>query len=668
MFYLKLGWNNLKKNKTTYGPFLLSMIFLVALNILMQVMLGNEGMRTLPQAATVRSIFGFGNYVVMIFSLIFSFYTNSFLIKQRKKELGLYNILGLGKNSLGVMLFVETLLSLLIVLVAGVVSGTIFSKFLFLVMKKMTGFGAEFVFQLSVTMFVSIAVLFVGIFLILFFYNFLQVIKTNPIELLHGGQTGEKEPKSRWILSIIGAVLLGVGYYLSLTIKSPVEAFAAFFIAIILVIVGTYLLTIAGSVTVLKFLRGRKKYYYNPKHFVNVSGMIYRMKQNGAGLASICILCTMVLVTVSSTAGLYFGKENVLSGRNPFDVSLSTQQQTPEIEATFEQLAKENNVEVTDGYYLELPNSVGVVRDNQKFAPTKKEEINFSAFAMIQFMPVEEYNRLTGQTETLSENEVLLYPIAGAFEGTEMQLPEQTLTVKKQLTEVEFLPSIPEISDSYLVVTASTTVSNQLIKELEQPENYEKAIQLQSEVTGNLKGTQANRDKFTQALASYATELNNANAGKELPQPNMDFADYTSIDDDRTETNAFVGGFLFIGLVFGLSFTLATALIIYYKQISEGYGDAKRFEIMQKVGMSHQEVRQTIVSQILMVFLFPITLAAIHLAFALPIIRKLLLLFGLTDQNLMSLVTVISVVLFAACYLLVYLFTSKVYYRIVERK
>ncbi|EOL44729.1 hypothetical protein RV11_GL002478 [Enterococcus phoeniculicola] len=667
MFYLKLSWNNLKKNKTTYLPFLLSMIFLVILNLLMQVMIGNKGMQTIPRAATVQSIFGFGNNVVMIFSLIFAFYTNSFLIKQRKKELGLYNILGLGKSSLGFMLFVETMLSMVIVLITGIMSGTIFSKFLFLVMKKMTGFGEDFVFQLSTTMFVSVFILFAGIFAILFFYNFIQVIKTNPIELLHGGQTGEKEPKSRWILSLAGVGLLGTGYYLSLTIQSPVEAIQIFFLAIVFVIVGTYLLAITGSVTLLKFLKNRKNYYYNPKHFVNVSGMIYRMKQNGAGLASICILCTMVLVTVSSTAGLYFGKENVLRGRNPFDASITTQGKVPEIQETFETLAKKNHLEVTKSFYLELPSSIGVIKKGTTVIPMKQGEMNFSSFALLQFIPLDEYNRLTGEKQTISENEVLVYGVAGEFEGEEIQFPETTVKIKQRIKTINFLPSIAAISQAFLIVTPSSEISNQLIKQIELPENYEKSIQLQSEMAGDFKGTQENRMAFIQAMEKYTKQLNQPER-TDLPKPSMAYAEFSSIDMDRLETNAFVGGFLFIGLIFGLSFTLATALIIYYKQISEGYSDARRFEIMQKVGMSHKEVRQTIVSQILMVFLFPITLAAIHLAFALPIIRKILVLFGLTDNQLITIVTVISVVLFTACYLLVYLFTSKVYYRIVERK
>ncbi|MGM0123226.1 hypothetical protein IGI37_000592 [Enterococcus sp. AZ194] len=668
MFYFKLGWNNLKKNKTTYVPFLLSMIFLVVLNLLMQVMVGNEGMQTIPKAMAVISTFGFGNYVVMIFSLIFAFYTNSFLIKQRKKELGLYNILGMGKGSLGVMLFVETCMSMLLALIAGMISGSIFSKFLFLVMKKMTGFGEDFTFQLSFKMFMAVLLLFLGIFFVLFVYNFVQVLKTNPIELLHGGQIGEKEPESKWFLTIIGLVSLGVGYYLSLTIKSPIEAISVFFLAIIFVIIGTYLLAISGSVTFLKFLRGRKKYYYHPKHFVNVSGMIYRMKQNGAGLASICILCTMVLVTVSSTAGLYFGKENVLRERNPFDISFRVQEKSPEIQETIEKLAEENRVEITESFYLEMPNSVGAIRNNNTLTPMKDEGINFAAFSLIQFMPLEEYIRLTGKSETLSEDQVLVYGAVEEFSGDVIHFQNKTVTIKQYVKQVNFLPSITAASQFYLVVTANSDVTNQLLKEIEMPDKYEKTIRLQSEMTGNIQGTKENRLKFIRALEEDAKQLNQKHKQEELASPNRTYAQVSSIDADRIETDAFVGGFLFIGLIFGLSFTMATALIIYYKQISEGYGDAKRFEIMQKVGMSHKEVRQTIVSQILMVFLFPIALAAVHLAFALPIIRKILVLFGLTDNHLITLVTVISVVVFATCYLLVYLFTSKVYYRIVERK
>lgn len=668
MFYFKLAWANIRKNKNTYLPFLGSMIFLVILNLLIQVMTNNEGIQTLPSAATVRSMFGFGSWVITIFSVIFAFYTNSFLIKRRQKELGLYNILGMDKRSLGVMLLVENLLSMLLTLGIGLLFGSIFSKYLFLVMKKLTGLGEDFTFQLTVKMLLMVAVVFIGLYTLLLLYNFLQLAKTNPIELLHGSNVGEKEPKAHWILTIAGILCLGAGYYFALTVKDPVSALPTFFGAILLVIIGTYLILITASVTILKFLRKRKGLYYKPKAFVNISGMIYRMKQNGAGLASICILSTMVLVTVSSTAGLFFGRENVIENRNPTDISFTTQLENKDLQAQVTKLAEENNVTVDETYDLLQAETLMLTKKEDKFVSLPQDAVSFEGACGINVLTLADYTEATGKTPSLQSDEVLVFIKSGAAFGKKITIGDQQLKVKGYLKELPFVSSGRDILDAYILVVKDENVTEKIYNSLQDEDGSPLKPIYGTNLMMNISGSKTNRMNFGKALRQLSGDLDNAHANDDLPNKNTNYSNADSIDLDREDNLTWTGGFLFIGVIFGLTFAVATALIIYYKQISEGYQDAYRFDIMQKVGMSHKEVKQTILSQILMVFLIPIILAVIHLTVAMPIIKKLLVMFGLTDDVLINGLTVLCVVIFAICYMLIYWLTSKSYYRIVERE
>lgn len=668
MFYLKLAWANIRKNKDTYLPFLASMVFLVILNLLMQVMLHNEGMQTLPQAMVVKNIFHFGNYVIMIFSVIFAFYTNSFLIKRRQKELGLYNILGMDKKSLGLMLLTESLLSLGLTLVLGLLSGAVFSKYLFLVMKKMTGFGADFVFQLSMKMAFSVAGFFAGIFVLLFLYNTLQLAKTNPIELLHGSDVGEKEPKTNWIMTIAGILCIGGGYCWALTVDNPISAVNFFFLAIAAVIIGTYLLLITASVTILKFLRKRKSIYYRPHAFVNISGMIYRMKQNGAGLASICILCTMVLVTVSSTASLFLGRENVLQTMNPVDVDFTTQLLDTELEGRVRSLAEAHSITIDESYNLSMADALMCENDGGKLTLAGEDMESLAKSTTIQFMTLADYEKLSGTSWTLAEDEALISPVKGSFKEKNITIGGQHLKVKKKMKKLDVFANVNTLVDTCFIVVKDASVVEDIYAGLKDKDGQPMQATFSTDLMMNISGKKKDREAFATALLNLSAELDNAHAGDVLPNERTSYSNVDSIDQDRRDNLTFTGGFLFIGVIFGLAFTIATALIIYYKQISEGYQDARRFDIMQKVGMGHKEVRRTILSQVLMVFLIPIAMAVLHLTIVMPVLKKLLLLFGLTDSRLINVITIACVAVFALCYLAVYWLTSKSYYRIVERE
>ncbi|WP_130859256.1 ABC transporter permease [Gracilibacillus phocaeensis] len=680
MYYLKLAATNIRTNKSTSYPFLGSMIFLVMLNLLMQIIVNNDGMEAMPNGETLRNMFILGNVVIVLFSIIFAFYTNGFLMKSRQQELGLYNVLGMDKKNIGWLLFVENLLNMLIALLIGMTIGGAFSKFLFLVLQKITGFGGGFDFQLKAEMLLITAAITVGIFVLLYGYNTIKLARINPIDLLHGSKAGEKEPKTHWIVSILSFVCLGTGYYLSLSITSPTEGLPIFFLAIVLVIIGTYLLLIAASVTILKFLRNRERVYYRPKAFVNIAGMIYRMRQNGTGLASICILSTMVLVTISSTAGLFVGLEEGVRDRNPVDVKITSQLPDDQLETLVTELAEEHPVEVEEIFHLQGTSMFPQMKqiENQFTAATEQDFLQQQSQGMtreggmaeIELIPLSAYQSVTGNEEQLAADEVMVFVRSGELPYDEITIGGQTFTIKAKLDSLPFSERTTQesiIGGEYIFIASDQQTIQQVIEGVNQDNQYTQAT-FGNLLMMNISGAREERLNFTEDLLAQVDVMNQETSNQQLPNENRNYLSVQSIDDDRATTQALNGGLLFLGLVFSLTFIIATALILYYKQISEGYEDAYRFEVMQKVGMSHKEVRQTIHSQILMVFLFPVVLAVIHLLFALPTIKKILLMFGLNNDEFFNMVTIFAVAIFGLCYLLVYWQTSRVYFGIVRRQ
>lgn len=660
MFYTKLATRNMLMNKPVYFPFLFSMIFIVILNFLMYVMLKNEGMAKMPNAQAVRSMFSLGLIVIMIFSIIFSIYTNGFLNKHRKKELGLYNVLGLDKKAIALMLLMESFFSLLLSLIGGLLIGSIFSKYLFLILKKLTGFGEHFTFQLTGEMFYLTTFFHILIFICLFLINVISLVRASPTALLQGSNVGEREPKARWLLSLVGLVCLAIGYYLALTIESPLSALYTFFYAILLVIFGTYIVMITFSITLLKFLKNRPSIYYHPKAFINISGMLYRMKQNGMGLASICVLSTMVLVTISSTVGLFAGKEDSLRNQHPFDVEIVTKRTDEAIEPRFLELMQEYDIIPNEFFvfndYVELPT---LIKEGTTFKESSRRDfLEKQTGATIhlvdmEMMTTEEYERFSGKKIALSDDDAYVYTSADQLD--ELQLGTKTFQVTA-LDDFPFSKHEASLVDKYTVVVKDRSVLEDIVMNSQINTTIGTRIALNFTAEGE-------REPFVEAVNQFVQEMN-ANVG----ETSEVYASFESIDQSRKDISELVGGFLFIGVIFSLSFIVATGLIIYYKQISEGYEDAYRFEVMQKVGMSHKEVKQTIRSQVMMVFFFPMLLAIVHLLFASPIIQKLLLLFGFQNQILYMTVTGIAVLVFSLCYFIVYLRTSKVYYQIVERQ
>lgn len=661
MFYLKLASTNLKKNHRGYLPFLISMLFLVAINTMTQVIVNNEGMRALPGGDSASSMFGLGHIVIMIFTVIFSFYTNSFLLKQRKKELGLYNILGLGKRELYQLMIWESFLSFFIVLITGLITGVVLSKLAFLVLRRLISVGNEFVFQLLPESLGFVSLLFLGIFFLLLLINCWQIKKTNPISLLHGSKKGEQEPKARWIIAILGLVFLGSGYGIAVTIDSPISALTLFFVAIILVILGTYCLFMAGSIALLKLLKRNERFYYKTNHFISISSMMHRMKQNAAGLASICILSTMVLVTAATTGSLFFGQKDVENTRYPRDVMISTVQQPEKVKAAIEAVSAEKQAPITKQVYLTSTKSIMFQPKNGNYQLTPLEDFYNSksaTIALISFMTAQEYAKHTDETVNLKDDEIYFYPVSGDVDGNQLKLEDQKFKIKKRINKFPGINQQIELTDYFVVVLANQSVLEQCLsdwfpKKAVAAENYPEYNFM---FNTDLKG-EKNQLDFAQTLRN---QLN-----QQLGDSQVRIVDkYTFVSENKI----FTGGFFFLGIIFGATFILATALIIYYKQISEGIDDRERFEILQKVGMSHREVKKVIRSQVMMVFSFPLVVAVIHLGFAFPLIKKLLVLFGLVNWKLFLLVCVIVTVIFAILYFVVYRLTARSYYQLVERK
>lgn len=661
MFYLKLASTNLKKNHRGYLPFLISMLFLVAINTMTQVIVNNEGMRTLPGGGSASAMFGLGHIVIMIFTVIFSFYTNSFLLKQRKKELGLYNILGLGKRELYQLMIWENFLSFLLVIITGLITGVVLSRLAFLILHRLIGVGNQFVFQLFPESLGFVSMLFLGIFFLLLLINCWQIKRTNPISLLHGSKKGEQEPKARWIIAILGLVLLGSGYGIAITIDSPLNALTLFFVAIILVILGTYCLFIAGSIALLKLLKRNERFYYKTNHFISISSMMHRMKQNAAGLASICILSTMVLVTAATTGSLFFGQKDVENTRYPRDVMISTFQQPEKVKTAIEAVSAEKQAPITKQVYLTSTRSIMFQPKNGNYQLTSTEDYYSSksaTVALINFMTAQEYEKHTKASVNLKDDEIYFYPVSGDINEDQLKIENQKFKIKKRIDKFPGINQQIELTDSFVVVLANQSVLEQCLtnwfpKKADAAENYPEYNFM---FNTNLKEKEKQID-FAQTLRS---QLN-----QQLGDAQFRFDDkYTFVSENKV----FTGGFFFLGIIFGATFILATALIIYYKQISEGIDDRERFEILQKVGMSHHEVRKVIRSQVMMVFSFPLVVAVIHLGFAFPLIKKLLVLFGLVNWKLFLLVCVIVTIIFAILYFVVYRLTARSYYQLVERK
>lgn len=656
--YSKLALTNIKNNRKTYVPYILTAVLTVMMFYIMDALARNGNITD----GSLKLCMQYAVAVIMIFSVIFLFYTNSFLIKRRKREIGIYNILGMGKRHIAKMLAVETVVTAVISIGGGIVMGIIFSKLMFLFLLKLLRYDIQMSFEMPMQSFVNTLILFGIIFAVTLIYNLLQIKLANPVELVRGSSQGEKEPRSKWLLAIIGVVLIGIGYTIALTVESPLAALGIFFVAVVCVILGTYAVFIAGSVAFLKMLRKNKKYYYKTKHFTSVSGMIYRMKQNAVGLANIAILSTMVLVMISTTVSLYVGMEDVLKFRFPYEVSISGYQTTPEYEAQIETVVEEE----TRAHDVEAVSNISyrsgtfpVYQDGDTF---EKDEAGYGLpdVYTLTLMPLADYNATEGKNETLAEDEVLIfYDGMEEYGKDQVKLNNQTYHVKKELKKMKICEkSESQVVNGYIMVIKDDAAILEHLKEAYSDSSLNEEFRAQmSEMqyyrAFDLKGKKEDVLETEQAILTRLAE--------EVPLTSSEGRELS-----RSSFYMLYGGLLFIGIYLGTLFLMATVLIIYYKQISEGYDDRQRYQIMQKVGMSRSEVKRSIRSQILTVFFLPLVTAVIHIAVAFKIITKLLAMMQLVNVSLFLGCTVATVVVFAVFYGIVYVLTAREYYKIVK--
>ena len=672
-FYPKLALDGIKKNRRLYFPFILTCIGMIMMFYIISYLHYSDSVAAMRGGAIVQTMLNLGTITVGIFSCIFLFYTNSFLIRRRKKEFGLYHILGMGKRNIARILFWETLLTAGISLVIGIGFGILFSKLAELGMIRLMRAQATYSMQISPDSILFTIAVFGCIFILLFFNALRQIHFSSAISLIRSENVGEKPPKGNWILGILGLGCLIVAYYLAVTVADPVSALGMFFIAVILVIVGTYLIMIAGSVLFCRLLQKNKRYYYKANHFVSVSSMVYRMKRNGAGLASICILATMVLVMISTTVSLYFGTDDVIKNRYPRQIN------TTVFSDSFDTLSDETLTQVqtiisdTLNRYDDTASNLISYRYATLYGYFTQDDfvcdtpfdgdvdtVSSISGRNFRFVPLADYNQMMGTNETLADDEALLFATRDcSYDQSSISFEHgMTYKIKKQLSE--FIPdgaTTANISSTLFLIVpdvhaAIDTISNlpddinylhfALIYNFDTSLNQDDQISLSNELNSTLfDGLMNTNDSLHFSIESRAMNYEDF------------FADF--------------GGLFYLAIVLSIVFLLAAVLIIHYKQISEGYEDQARFEIMQKVGMTKREIRKSINSQLLTVFFLPLIGAGVHLIFAFPMIRKILYLFNLTNLDLFTIATLICFAVFALFYTIVYRITSNAYYHIATQ-
>ena len=619
----------------------------------------NPNMMNMIGGDVMQQILSLGIYVITVFAVIFLFYTNSFLIKRRKREFGLFNILGMEKKHLSIVIALESMIVFLVSMVLGIGIGILLDKAFYLLIAKMLNASIALGFYISYQSIVNSIILFLIIFLLMYVFSLIQINLSNPIELLHGDQHGEKEPKTKWLLALIGLICLGTGYYMSVSIQDPVTAFAFFMVAVILVVIGTYMLFTAGSIIILKLLRKNKRYYYKTNHFISVSNMIYRMKQNAVGLGNICILSTMVLVMLSTTISLWVGMNDIIETRFPRDITVSINSvdsnqalyTIDDMNYAIEQAGIQTEDELV---YRTLSVSAFNQGNTYTFGNENMSLQDISNVVVLYFITLDDYNRTEGTNVSLAPDEVLVFPSGKQFDHKTIDIASNTFKVKGILDSIK--------ADS----NYSANLQNSMFVVVDSMDTLFMIDDLQKQAYG---------DNASYIHTSYDFNLNKSEGMSVKEATDALIANYpgdtTYMMVDTQEGNyedllSLYASFLFIGIFLSFLFIMATVLIMYYKQITEGYEDKKRFEIMQKVGLDKREVKKTINSQVLTVFFLPLVVAAIHIVFAFPMIEKMLRLLYLDNTNLYIMTTVICFGVFALVYVLIYFLTSKVYYGIVR--
>ncbi|MFR5994815.1 MAG: FtsX-like permease family protein [Oscillospiraceae bacterium] len=686
-FFLKLARSNISKNRRFFLPRILSEAGLLCVFYIVFTLRADERILQLRGGQYIEVFMSIGVVVMMLLSVILLFYINSFLMKQRKREFGVYNILGLEKRHICRVLFHETALSSLASVVLGLAMGTLFYKLCSLLICQLLNaeivLGFYFInarsLALSGAFFLVLDVMAYGV-------NCVTIARLKPVELLSSANVGEREPKVKWPLLVLGLLALGGGYYISLTTQNPLKALVLFFVAVILVIIGTYFLFVAGSIFVLKALKKNKRFYYNKKHMPAVSGLLYRMKQNAVGLASIAILATGVLVMISTTVSLYAGAEETVKRNYPQDYYLSARylqwsdegrllhsEDMPRetLLRAVEQGAEKNGLTIKE-IALQEYLTVSYIYENDTLTCERvsgNAADNLKGLSVITYITEEMYRSLGGEALNLAKDEIAVCPMdirQSGFDRPTLTIGEDTYQIK---TTIPLFPISSGMeaaaTNSYGIVVEDESVLAHIFDQ--QKAAYgEAASDYTRRIAASFAGRGANGDvgeKLERDVEEYLKEA--AFPQQQEPGESLVITGNT-VWGARESVTAMCGALLFLGIILGLVCLFATVLIVYYKQISEGYEDRVRFQIMQKVGMSRREVKSTINSQVLLVFFLPLVVAGMHLAFAFPILEKVLHILLLSSTSLFVICSLVTFGVFAAVYTLIYMATARTYYKIVR--
>ena len=672
LLYPRLAWQNIKGDRRFFAPYFLALLGNVAAFYIMTALAVDPGMSQLHGAMYVQSFCFMGMFIAAVFSAVFLLYVNGFLMKQRKKALGLYNILGMGKSHIAAVLFFETLFVGGAGIVCGLLTGLLFHKLVTLALYKLLRFAVPFGFAISWDAMARTAILFGVLIGLTLLSNLNKVRVSKPIELLYGGQVGEREPRTKWFMTLLGVLTLGAGYYIALRTTNGMEAIAFYFVAVFLVIIGTYCLFTAVSIFVLKALRRNKRFYYKTSHFIGVSGMLYRMKQNAVGLANICILSTMVMVMISGTLSLWLGTEEISRRLYPSDLQIRVQYDLDE-EAPFDPAALLSDAEgyingegvAVTGERTMTTVSFGAGLDREGVFHTNTMADGIISVYSVDVLTATAYADLTGENVSLRPDEVMVYGTDRStleFRWNDRETGEENYPATDFQVVRTFRDSpwfTPQISNQLCLIVADESVLTELYQA--QRAAYGAGEASLMEWYAYLDLDCSDEEALRLSDDYWEGDPEDYGGGRWLHMS------WTASGQGRANLYGLAGGFLFLGLFLGFIFLMATVLIIYYKQISEGYEDKARFEIMQKVGLSREEVRASIRSQVLMVFFLPILVAAVHIAFDFNMVEKLLTLFYLHDTALTALCTLGTLLVFFLVYGAVYLLTARTYYKIVER-
>lgn len=694
--YRRLAWHNLRHNSKFYLPYLFTIMGTAAVFYIMTALASAGDLPAQLRYAYLSMFMTIGVFVVGLFTIIFLFYTNAFLMKRRKKELGLYNVLGMGKAHIGRVLAWETLYIGLAGIVGGIAFGMLFHRLVAMLVYKVIQFSVGFTFYICWSGILATVCLFGAVLLLNLIYNLLTMLRQSPVAMMREGSAGEKEPKTRWLLAILGVLCLGGGYAIALRTKNAIEALSLYFVAVFLVIIGTYCLFTAGSIALLKILKKNKRYYYQTQHFISVSGMLYRMKRNAVGLANICILSTMVLVMISGTLSLYLGTEDIAVRQTPADwVSIlrynpdeGDQPDFAALERRIAETAQSQGLEVTESQsFTGMERTFYVQGDQLQLKPSEQNGIlTWDADVSCQFLSAADYTALTGVPVTLKPGELAVCDPEGLLPDQGQLVfnafvsdpePGETYTDGGVLDYVvtQRLTEIPNTGGWFPMVGASNVIGENHCCIV--VDSFETMLDLFSRIYGayghtnncgylqwglftNLSGSRQEKlDAYLNTFGSFETSPDFTGTGS------WEWFSTDSQQQGMAEYYSMNGGFFFLGVFLGILFLMATVLIIYYKQVSEGYEDRQRFQIMQKVGLERQQIRRSINGQLLAVFFLPLLAAAVHVAFDFRLMVQLLQLFCMDNVGLTTLCTLASFSVFTVFYVLVYRVTAKAYYKIV---